>query len=101
VGEDGETVIAGPERYFELRGDGRGTTRLGWDPHPESINWFLKGDKLVLSPRSGGTPEFYEYRFETPDKMTLTIEEQDLTFKRSEEPVADDADEEDDATTGA
>ena len=33
--------------------------------------------------------------------MTLTIEEQDLTFKRSEEPVADDADEEDDATTGA
>jgi len=101
VGEDGETVLTGPERYVELRGDGRGTTRLGWDPHPESINWFLKGDKLVLSPRSGGTPEFYEYRFEGTDKMTLAIEDLEITFKRSEDSETDAVGEEDDATTGA
>jgi hypothetical protein len=57
---------------LELIGNGTGVTSGPYDPHPVSLKWYLRRDKLVIAPESGGVPYDYTPTFKGADELTLT-----------------------------
>jgi len=57
---------------LELVGNGTGVTSGPFDPHPVTIKWYLRRDKLVIAPETGGVPYDYTPKFDGPDELTLT-----------------------------
>ncbi|MCJ7750965.1 MAG: hypothetical protein MUQ65_07695 [Armatimonadetes bacterium] len=42
---------------LQLFPDGTGVTSGPYEPHPVSINWHLRRDKLVIAPQGGAKPD--------------------------------------------
>ena len=60
---------------LELIGNGTGVTSGPYDPHPVTIKWYLRRDRLVIAPESGGVPYDYTPAFKGTDELTLTDKE--------------------------
>jgi hypothetical protein len=76
---------------LSLRGDGKGSHRQPWDPHEQSIMWVLRGDKFIMTPRSGGTSMTWQYRFDGPDRLVLVGDDGREARLRRLEPASDEA----------
>ncbi|HUU55164.1 MAG TPA: hypothetical protein VMY87_09635 [Armatimonadota bacterium] len=60
---------------LQLLPDGSGVTSGPSDPHPVTIRWYLRRDKLVLAPQDGSPIMKYDCRFNSPDEMVLITED--------------------------
>lgn len=71
-----------------LRADGSASRTGGYDPHPEKLAWSLYRGKLVLTPREGTRRTSYDFHFNGPDELVVSVEgqEQAVTFHRVQEP---------------
>jgi hypothetical protein len=67
---------------IELRGDGTGATYAPPNPHRDAIVWYLRAGKLVITPRDGGSPSEYTYKFNGPDELILSTARGQATYKR-------------------
>ncbi len=98
--EDPAKFVGDWDRYYEegiprppypeillLRGDGTAAREGGYDPHREKFSWMLYRGKLVLTPRDGTRRSSFDYRFNGPDELILTMEGNDLAFRRAEPPA--------------
>jgi len=56
---------------LQLLPDGTGVTSGPYDPHPITINWHLRRDKLVIAPQGGAKPDEYDVRFNGPDEIVF------------------------------
>jgi hypothetical protein len=65
-----------------LAPDGTGIYTEYPDPHPQSVSWVLRGDKLVLANRDGSGSNTYSYRFKGPDELVLVMPGGEVAFKR-------------------
>lgn len=62
--------------------DGTGVTSGPYEPHPKSIKWYLRRDKLVIASQGGGKPEEYDVRFDGPDALVLIVQGSELATTR-------------------
>jgi len=69
-----------------LAPDGTGIYTEYPDPHPQSVSWALRADKLVLGNRDGSGSNTYTYRFKGPDELVLVMPGGEVAFKRYTEP---------------
>jgi len=67
---------------LQLLPDGTGVTSGPYEPHPVTINWYLRRDKLVIAPRGGGKPVEYDIRFNGPDEIVLISGESEFSATR-------------------
>jgi len=65
-----------------LAPDGTGIYTEYPDPHPQSVSWVLRGDKLVLASRDGSGSNTYSYRFKGPDELVMVMPGGEVAFKR-------------------
>jgi len=68
-----------------LASDGTGVYTEYPVPHPISVNWVLRGDKLVMANRDGSGSMTYSYRFNNKDELVIIMDEREVTFRRYEE----------------
>ena len=67
---------------LQLLPDGTGVTSGPYEPHPISINWHLRQDKLVIAPRGGNKPIEYDVRFNGPDEIVLITNDSEFSATR-------------------
>lgn len=65
-----------------LLGDGTGVISGPYEPHPNSIKWYLRRDKLIVASQGGGKPDEYDVRFDGPDSLVLIVGENELATTR-------------------
>jgi hypothetical protein len=82
MSEDGSVPSDSPT--LVLRSDATGTMDDPPNPRPKSIIWVVRGEKLVLTPRDGGSRLNSRYRFEGPDQLSLSTEYGEFTYERVE-----------------
>ena len=68
-----------------LASDGTGVYTEYPAPHPLSVSWVLRADKLVLAGRDGSGSMTYSYRFNSKDELVIIMEGGEVTFRRYEE----------------
>lgn len=83
---DGEVLPAGTlySLVIELRPDGTGNRFESQDPHPISLTWYLRGNKLVLANRGGGGRQTFGCHFNAPDELVVTTDEGEVILKRTD-----------------
>ena len=67
---------------LQLLPDGTGVTSGPYDPHPITIKWHLRRDKLVIAPQDGRKPIQYDVRFDGPDEIVLITGDSEFSATR-------------------
>ena len=67
---------------LQLLPNGTGVTSGPYEPHPVTINWYLRRDKLVIAPQGGIKPTEYDVRFNGPDEIVFITADYELSATR-------------------
>ena len=67
---------------LQLLPDGTGVTSGPYEPHPVTIKWNLRRDKLVIAPRGTNKPIQYDVRFNGPDEIVFITNDSEFSATR-------------------